>query len=86
MSTGVMLMLRLTVAFSLLLARSAGLAVLISMTGGMFTVLLEKLAGVTPLVLFAGGREHRGNGENGGGNLGLHVGTRRLTAFRRCAR
>lgn len=42
---------------------------------GMVTMALEKLAGFLPLVFFAGIREHRGDGEEGGSYLGLHVGT-----------
>jgi type IV secretory pathway TrbD component len=50
-----------------------GLAVSVAMRA-VVTMALEELARLAPLVLFAGWRKHRGKGEEGGNNLGLHVG------------
>src|SRR5436190_23884412 len=47
----------------------------------VFGVALEKLVGLAPLVLFAGGDEHPGKGEKDGNNLGLHVGADRLASL-----
>lgn len=64
-------------AVSACLAMFVSLAVRITMAFTscvpVITVAFEKLAGIAPFVLFASSREHRGNGEKSGGNLGLHV-------------
>ncbi len=60
------------------MAASLGMRVAVisfaAMPVAMITVRLEKLAGLLPVMLLAGSRNHGGSGEKGGGDLGLHVG------------
>ena len=76
------MVLRSLVPFGLL-GRRSGITVL-AMRFTMFrvfSVALEKLAGLAPLVLLAGSDEHTGKGEKDGNNLGLHVGAGRLASL-----